>query len=260
MQKHSWVCFYHKDLIPRIIHYCWFGHCGKSELILRCIDSWRQFLPGFEIKEWNEDNFDVDAIPYTRDAYAARAYAFVSDYARFKILHEHGGLYFDTDVQVIRPLDDLIARGPFMALESDGSSNPLAVNPGLVLGACPGMQLYRDILDGFESLSFLTESGTRNPYSMIQMVTDMLVEQGLKGSSEIEHIGEIDVYPVEWFNPFDDATGRLHVTDNTRAVHWYDKSWMPKEPFYSVHAKRFLRRVFGTAAISRVGGLIKRIG
>ena len=247
-------------MLPHVIHYCWFGHGEKPELILRCIDSWRKFLPGFEIKEWNEDNFDVDTIPYTRDAYAARAYAFVSDYARFKLLYEQGGLYFDTDVEIIRPMDDVIAKGPFMALESDGSYDPLAVNPGLGLGAVPGMQLYKDMLDGFASLSYMTESGVRNPYSMIQMVTEMLVGQGLRGTGEIEHVGGVDVYPVEWFNPFDDATGRLRVTDNTRAVHWYDKSWMPKEPFYSVKAKRILRRVFGTATISRIGGFVKKIG
>jgi len=247
-------------LIPRIIHYCWFGRGEKSEMNLRCIDSWRKFLPDHEIKEWNEDNFRVDAIPYTREAYREGAYAFVSDYARFKVLHENGGLYFDTDVEVIRRMDNILARGPFMAMESDGSSNPLAVNPGLGLGALPGMEVYLEILEKYEDLPYLLDNGERNPYTMIPLVTELLKRKGLKGDSSVEHIGDIDVYPPDWFNPFDDATGRLTVTDNTRAVHWYEKSWMPRESFFRIQAKRMLRRVFGTGTVSGIGRIVKRNG
>ena len=111
-------------MIPKKIHYCWFGRNPLPESALKCIESWRKYLPDYEIIEWNEDNFDVNSIPYTQQAYAARKYAFVSDYARFKILYEHGGLYFDTDVEVIKPMDDIVADGPFMGFEidSDGKS------------------------------------------------------------------------------------------------------------------------------------------
>ena len=95
-------------MIPKIIHYCWFGKKPLPKLALKCIASWKKFLPDYEIKEWNEDNFDVNQIPYTSEAYACKKYAFVSDYARFKIMYEYGGIYFDTDVEVIKPLDDII--------------------------------------------------------------------------------------------------------------------------------------------------------
>ena len=128
-------------MIPKIIHYCWFGRNPLPDLAQRCIASWRKFLPDYEIREWNEDNFDVNSIPYTAEAYRQKKYAFVSDYARFWIMYHYGGLYFDTDVEIICPMDDIIERGCFMGFEvdPDGKNTPgmyaprytFAVNPGL---------------------------------------------------------------------------------------------------------------------------------
>ena len=98
-------------MIPKIIHYCWFGRGPLPELAQKCIASWKKYLPDYEIKEWNEDNFDVNILPYTAEAYQAKKYAGVSDYARFWILYQYGGIYFDTDVEVIRPIDDIVVRG-----------------------------------------------------------------------------------------------------------------------------------------------------
>lgn len=135
-------------MIPKKIHYCWFGRNPLPESALKCIASWRKYLPDYEIIEWNEDNFDVNSIPYTRQAYESKKYAFVSDYARFKILYEHGGLYFDTDVEVIRPMDDIIAKGPFMGFEINPcTERPQgAVNPGLGLGAVAQMPIYLSLI------------------------------------------------------------------------------------------------------------------
>ena len=131
-------------MIPKIIHYCWFGHNPLPELAKKCIASWKNYFPDYEIKEWNESNFDVNAIPYTEEAYKQKKYAFVSDYARFWILYHYGGLYFDTDVEVIKPMNEIIERGPFMGCENtaknrnkvvDSSGLELGVNPGLVIGS-----------------------------------------------------------------------------------------------------------------------------
>ena len=125
-------------MIPKIIHYCWFGRGEKPALAKKCIASWRKFFPDYEIKEWNEGNFDVNIIPYTAEAYACKKYAFVSDYARFWVLYKYGGLYFDTDVEVIRPMDDIVARGPFMGIETPATFGNLPnVAPGLGLGGKP---------------------------------------------------------------------------------------------------------------------------
>ena len=131
-------------MIPKVIHYCWFGRNPLPPFAVKCIESWKKFLPGYEIKEWNEDNFDVNIIPYTQEAYEARKYAFVSDYARFYILYHHGGIYFDTDVEVIKSIDDIIERGAFMGCENEAKpgATALAVGPwpGLQSGPWPGLQ------------------------------------------------------------------------------------------------------------------------
>ena len=244
-------------MIPKVIHYCWFGGKPLPPLAEKCVASWRKYLPDYEIRRWDETNFDVEAHPYTRDAYAAGLYAFVSDYARFKILLENGGVYFDTDVEVIRPLDDVISAGPFMGFESDGLSSQVAVNPGLGLAATPSMSIYREILLEYDSIPFFDIQGNRNPYSMIPMVTELLVSKGLKGGVGIENVAGVNVYPQEWFNPFEDSTGRLKTTDNTKTIHWYSKSWMPKESFIMLWAKRMARRLFGVDVVARLGRVVK---
>lgn len=244
-------------VIPKIIHYCWFGGKPLPPLAEKCLASWRKYLPDYEIRKWDETNFNVEAHPYTRDAYAAGLYAFVSDYARFKILFENGGVYFDTDVEVIRPLDDVLAAGPFMGFESDGHRSPMAVAPGLGLASEAGMNLYAEILKRYDDMPFYDAEGNRNPYSMIPMVTEMLVSKGLKGGVGIENVAGVNVYPQEWFNPFEDSTGRLKKTMNTRTIHWYSKSWMPKESSMTLWAKRFARRLFGVDVVARLGRIVK---
>lgn len=236
----------------KVIHYCWFGGSPLPPLAQRCIESWRKFLPDYEIRRWDESNFDVNILPYTADAYAAGKYAFVSDYARFWILYREGGVYFDTDVEVIRPLDDVILRGPFMGFEINGGPRPMAVAPGLGLAANPAMPLYAEILERYETITFLLPDGSLNPYTMIPMVTGLLREKGLKGDGSIEHVAGVDVYPSDWFNPFDDATGRLRKTANTRTVHWFAKSWMPAQPPWKVALKRLFRRIPGYKTIARL--------
>ena len=136
-------------MIPKIIHYCWFGRNPRPASAKKCIASWRKYLPDYEIKEWNEDNFDVNIIPYTQQAYEMKKYAFVSDYARFWILYHYGGLYFDTDVEVIKSFDDIVDKGAFMGLEIDGTKKDtkIAIAPGLGLGAETGMSIYYQILE-----------------------------------------------------------------------------------------------------------------
>lgn len=243
-------------MIPKTIHYCWFGRGELTPLAKKCIASWQQFFPGYEIKEWNEDNFDVNIIPYTADAYKAGKYAFVSDYARFWVLYHFGGVYFDTDVEVIRPMDDVLEKGPLMGFELLGECP--AVNPGLGLAAEPEMSLYKAALNQFEQMSFQKENGSIDSYTMIPMVTELLKDLGLTGNGTIERVAGINIYPPDWFNPFDDATGRLSKTENTRTVHWYAKSWMPANPAWKTKTMRLLRRLFGTGRLTRLCKVLKK--
>lgn len=240
-------------MIPQKIHYCWFGRNPLPESALKCIASWRKFLPDYEIIEWNEDNFDVNCIPYTAQAYAAKKYAFVSDYARFKILYEHGGIYFDTDVEVIRPMDDIIAAGPFMGFEINlGCEREYgAVNPGVGFAAETEMKLYKSILDYYSQLSFIMVDGSYNiTDAVVNITTRELVKSGLQDIPGIQTVTGITIYPADYFNPFDDATGRLNKTRNTRTIHWFTKTWLNVSPWRQ-RLLRFAHRVFGVDTFSK---------
>lgn len=214
-------------MIPKKIHYCWFGRNTLPESALKCIASWRKFFPDYEIIEWNEDNFDVNMIPYTAQAYKAKKYAFVSDYARFKILYEQGGLYFDTDVEVIKSMIDIVERGPFMGFEINPGTDRKygAVNPGVGIGAVKGLDLYKSILDYYAQLSFLRPDGSYNTTdAVVNITTRELVKSQLKNISGIQEVSGITIYPADYFNPFNDVTGRLNKTPNTRTIHWFTKT------------------------------------
>lgn len=217
-------------MIPKIIHYCWFGRNPLPDLAIKCIDSWKKFFPDYEIKEWNEDNFNVNIIPYTAEAYRAKKYAFVSDYARFWILYHHGGLYFDTDVEVIKPMDDIVAKGPFMGCEGIPTKEvtTLGVAPGLGLGVNPGLGLYKDFLDYYSKLSFYNPNGMRNQVTIVEYTTEILCKHGLKNVEGIQYVAGVYIYPKEYFCPKDYVTNRLTITNNTYSIHHYTATWKPK--------------------------------
>ena len=241
-------------MIPKTIHYCWFGRNPLPESALKCIASWRKFFPDYEIIEWNEDNFDVNSIPYTAEAYEAKKYAFVSDYARFKILYEHGGIYFDTDVEVIKSFNDILERGAFMGFEL---AAPLgAVNPGLGLGVAPGLGLYNELLKKYAGLTFLNDDGSMNLTTIVKYTTDLLIEHGLQPTDEIQTVAGITVYPKEYFNPLNDNTGTLEITPNTHSIHWYDKTWLEVSP-WRMKLSRFAHRYLGYDISRRIRELLR---
>lgn len=246
-------------MIPKIINYCWFGRNPLPESALKCINSWKKFFPGYEIKEWNEDNFDVNIIPYTREAYEVKKYAFVSDYARFWILYHYGGIYFDTDVEVIKPMDDIVQKGCFMGIEvpSDGKQPPL-VAPGLGIGANSGNVIFKRLLDYYKELHFLNNDGIPNPVTVVRHTTKILVENGLKKNNVIQDICGISIYPVDYFNPLNDNTGVLKVTENTRSIHWYTKTWEKKRNPAISWLSRKIHRYFGVNSLSWLNKLIGR--
>lgn len=232
-------------MIPKVIHYCWFGRNPLPESAIKCINSWKKFFPDYEIKEWNEDNFDVNIIPYTAEAYKVKKYAFVSDYARFWILYRQGGLYFDTDVEVIKPMDDIVARGPFMGIEVPATKTMLpAVAPGLGLGATVGLGLYKEILDYYAHLHFLKEDGTFNKVTVVNHVTKVLEQNDLRPTNDVQDVVGVWIYPRDYFNPLDDLTGRLVITDNTRTIHWYTRTWSDS-PGWRIKLSRWSHCVFG---------------
>lgn len=213
-------------MIPKIIHYCWFGHNPLPPLAKKCIASWKKYLPDYEIIEWNEDNFDVNTIPYTKEAYEAGKYAFVSDFARFWILYHYGGLYFDTDVEILKPLGDIIERGAFMGCEPDKSGDKEVINPGLGLGASKGNLVYKAILDRYLDLRFINQDGSMNLTTVVTTTTTLMAsypkQKVVKGIFQIEGI---NIYPSEYFCPKNYYTGVITISPQTVAIHHYDASW-----------------------------------
>ena len=209
-------------MIPKIIHYCWFGGNPLPDDALKYIESWKKFCPDYEIIEWNEKNFDINCCEYVKEAYNAKKWAFVSDYARFKILYKNGGLYFDTDVELIKPIDDIVASGPFMGLEPTLNSPYIA--PGLGLAASPGMSLYKDIIDDYDKSHFELEKDGRYK-TVVKRVTDILKRNGLKLNPEFQKICGVIIYPAEYFCPLNYYTGEINITENTRSIHHYTASW-----------------------------------
>ena len=210
-------------MIPKIIHYCWFGQNPLTELAQKCIKSWKKFFPDYEIREWNESNFDLNCCDYVKEAYQARKWAFVSDYVRFWALFHYGGLYFDTDVEVIKDMHDIIAQGAFIGCETYDKCNP-----GLGLGAPSGLDLYKEILDGYHRSHFISPNGDNDYSTVVDRTTDILKTYGFKGCNSIQKIAGITIYPKDYFCPLDYATGKLYKTENSRAIHWYYASWLDK--------------------------------
>jgi mannosyltransferase OCH1-like enzyme len=247
-------------MIPKIIHYCWFGRNPLPQSALKCIESWKMYLPEYEIKEWNEDNFDVNIIPYTREAYDAKKYAFVSDYARYWILYHYGGLYFDTDVEVIKPLADIVDRGAFMGIETpaiDGVIVP-RINPGLGIATEAGTLLYKELLSYYDALHFLDDDGKPNEITIVEHTTKVLASHGMQPHNTIQQVAGIWIYPVDYFNPLDDNTGRLKKTSNTHSVHWYSKTWMDKTQVRRNKITRIIHRWFGVNSLQWLKKMISK--
>lgn len=234
-------------MIPKTIHYCWFGGKELPRSARKCISSWRKFFPDHEIKLWNETNFDVNAIAYTGEAYERKKYAFVSDYARFLVIYNHGGIYFDTDVEVIRPFDDILERGAFMGMEQFHG-----VAPGLGIGAEAGHGFYREILSYYETMHYVNSSGEPFEGTVVKHTTELLQRRGLVLQDRFQTVAGINIYPNDYFNPLDDATGRIAITDNTRSIHRYSKTWIDNYSPLRNWLTRRLHRLVGVENSQRI--------
>lgn len=241
------------SMIPKVIHYCWFGGKPLPPLQQKCLKSWRKMCPEFEIRLWNEDNFDIDACAYAREAYAAGKYAFVSDYARFRILQEYGGFFLDTDVEMIRPLADFPADGCFMACEEPG-----LVNTGLILGAPAGDPLIGELLAGYMDRHFLDENGKPDLTTVVTYVTEALEKRGLRKMDEVQRLESVTVWPPRYFSPRSLKTGKVELTTDTWSIHHFAASWESAPSRFRGKVYRGLRRVLGENVAEKIRTLLGR--
>lgn len=218
-------------MIPKKIHYCWFGGNPLPESAKRCIDSWRKFCPDYEIIEWNESNFDVNCCDYVREAYQAKKWAFVSDVARLFALVSHGGVYMDTDVEVIRPLDNLLLHEAFACFEGEDAI-------ATCLMACQAEHpLFRGMLQMYDSLHFLMEDGTNDQTTNVTRITSYCIYHGLKLNGNQQTIAGLTIFPSDYFSPFDFETGKMHKSDRTYSIHWFDATWYDPAAQYGKQLK-----------------------
>lgn len=205
--------------IPKVIHYCWFGTGQKSSLMTRCIESWRRMMPDFEIKEWNEENFDLTVNRYAYEAYQEKKYAFVSDYARLKIIYEEGGIYLDTDVEIVRPLTKIIETNGYLAFERE---NRIAT--GLGFAAPPFNSVVKSMLDAYNDIHFVNEGVIDNTPCPVRN-SQMLEQVGFKMNNTIQTIAGITTYPISYFCPMNPDTGKISMKEETHTIHHYSYSW-----------------------------------
>ena len=195
-------------MIPKKIHYCWFGHSEKPKLAKKCIASWKKYLPEYEIKEWNESNFDLDKYPYVREAYDNRKFAFVTDVVRLYALYYEGGVYMDTDVEVLKPLDMLLQYDAVSGFESN------ALIPTGLMASKEGMPIFKELL------SDMTTNVVR--------ITKTLNKYGFIPNNKLQTVCGFTLLPKDFLCPKSTEDGKIRLTSNTLTIHHFAGSWNPK--------------------------------
>ncbi len=207
-------------MIPKKIHYCWFGGNTMPKLAKECIKSWKKFCPDYEIKEWNESNFDLDLFPYAREAYDAGKYAFVTDVVRLYALYHEGGVYMDTDVELLKPLDNFLHHHAFSGFESEDKV------PTGIMASERGGKWAEDNLDYYNGKHFLKADGSPDMTTNVTIITEYMLNAGLRLDNSYQDFeGFFTMYPKDYFCPKDFLTQNIDITDNTVCIHHFNMSW-----------------------------------
>ena len=239
---------YNTENIPKKIHYCWFGRGPMNEMVQKCIDSWHRFMPDYEYILWNEDNFDVDTHPYVKEAYDAGKYAFVSDYVRLYALYTVGGIYMDTDVEVLRPYDDLLDLNGFIGFEGT-KHHP--VGTGTIASLKEG-EWVKEQLKAYEGVHFRKEDGTFDLTTNPVRITEVMIKGGFIQNGIKQFYLDMCVFPVDFFCPRQ-TTGEYFLTENTYCDHHFMGSW--NEP----GKRTLLLRLLGQKNLTRLIKLKRKL-
>lgn len=259
-------------MIPKKIHYCWFGGKAKPVLARRCIKSWNKYCHDYEIIEWNEDNFDISSCPlYVRQAYEAKMWAFVTDYVRLKVVFDYGGIYLDTDVEVIKEFNNLLNEKAFFGFEYGKY-----IATGLGFGAEKGNNILYDMMCDYDEISFVKGDGSFDLTPCPVRNSEILIKYGLKLDDSKQRVCGCLILPSEYLCPYDGRAKKLKLTENSISIHWYNSSWVPKEQrktkdYYQWKARRqdivhalthipnhLLRRILGEDTYEKIKDLLKK--
>ena len=235
-------------MIPKIIHYCWFGNSAMPPLLLKCIESWKTYCPNYEIMRWDESNYDYTKHPYMYEAYKAKKWSFVSDYARLDIICQYGGIYLDTDVELIKNLDSLLDCEGFVGFSVDKK----LIATGLGFAAVKGQEMISQMRAVYDNLDFINPDGTHNLQSCPYYNTLTFTKNGLIQDNTFQVIKGICVYPNDYLCPISGTENKLEITDNTYSIHhftalWYDK----KTRLWSILIKN-TARFLGASLFSKI--------
>lgn len=237
--------------IPKIIHYCWVGGNPKPQSVLYCIESWKRCCPDYEIREWNETNYDFTKNEYMRQAYEAKKWGFVPDYARLDIVYEHGGIYLDTDVEMVRSFDDLLAHEAFFGFENTGNG-AFFVNCGHGFGAAAGHEAIRKARNIYERVSFLNDDGSLNLLASPYYTTQALRQMGLVQENRDQFFSGVQVYASDVLCPKNFLTGQVKRTDRTVSIHHFTASWVDEKMKAELAHQQSVQKRFG----KKLGGYV----
>lgn len=232
-------------MIPKVIHYCWFGGGKIPADLQKCIDSWKRIMPDWEIRLWNEYNYDITTCEYMKEAYEARKWGFVSDYARLDICFRHGGIYLDTDVEAVKPFDNLINLEAFCGFEQGRGKSPDYVGTGLGFGCRKGHEMIGKMRDYYIGMHFIKPDSSLDLTPCPVINTRFLLSEGLKLNNEKQNINGLTVLPYEYFCPMNQYTGILTLTRNTYSIHHYSASWCSEADQEFIRLRMKYRSKFG---------------
>lgn len=218
--------------MKKTIHYCWFGKNKMEDNVLSCINSWQKHFPNYQVKVWNENNFDIKCCEYVKEAYQSKQYAFVSDYVRLYVLYHEGGLYLDTDYEVLKNFEDLLNEELVLSFEKEGKIQTCMIY------AKKNNQLIKKIMEYYHTTHFLNYDGTFNTKTNVDIITDYLFELGLIEKDSYQQLENIKIYPTEYFCPFDFETGKLNMTSKTVGIHNFAGSWLTNDQKSYFNLKR----------------------
>ncbi len=230
---------YDKIAIPKTIHYCWFGRTEIPEQNKVWMASWKKHCPDYEVIEWNEDNYNVAQNEYMYEAYKAQKWGFVPDYARLDIIYKYGGIYLDTDVEVVKNLDELLYQDAFAGIDDSKR-----VSLGLGFGARPGFNLIRELMDEYSDRSFYFPDGTINIIAAPTLQVPFFQKLGYVNNGEYQRIGNLSVYPEKVLSGKCNVTGKINPTENTFSIHHYDGSWTSEENRMEIRKRQELYKLF----------------
>ena len=207
-------------MIPKIIHYCWFGGNPLPKLAQKCIESWKKYCPDYEIKEWNESNFDLNYNDYVREAYEAKKWAFITDVVRLKVMVDEGGIYMDTDVEVLKSLDELLEYNAVSGFENDTQF------PTGLMACEKGNPMFKEFLEDYEGAHFILEDGSFDLTTNVVRMMRIGTKYGVKFNNTKQTINGFTILPKDFLCPKDPETKRINLTTNTLTIHHFDGSWV----------------------------------